>query len=113
MSGFTGVRLTWLGDLEITQGDSEGLTIDAEDNILPLITSEVVDGTLVVGLAEKADENAVIPTQPVRYGLQVRQLDLVDLSGAGRITRATRLRPCAARVSALGRWMPSCTASAS
>jgi hypothetical protein len=85
VSGYTSVRLAWLGDLAITQGDAEGLTIEAEDNILPLITTEVSGGTLVIGLDEPPGAGPILPTEPVKYTLQVRSLDAIDLSGAGNV----------------------------
>lgn len=86
VSDFTAVQLSWLGDLAITQGDTEGLRIEAEDNILPLITTRVDGGTLIIELVDDADGGMVIPTQSVKYSLQVKDLKSIDLSGAGNIS---------------------------
>jgi hypothetical protein len=85
VSGVTGVRLEWLGDVTITQGDTEALTVEAEDNILPLITTNVENGTLVIALKPDTNRDAVIPTKPVRFGLDVTALELIDISGAGNV----------------------------
>lgn len=86
VSGFSAVQLGWLGDLAITQGNTEGLTIEAEDNILPLISTRVDGGILIIELVDSASEGAVIPTQSVKYNLQVKDLKSIDLSGAGNIS---------------------------
>jgi len=75
VSGISAVSLTWIGELTITQGDSEGLTIEAEDNILPLIATRVEDGKLIIGLVDTVAGNSVVPTKPVKYNLQVKTLN--------------------------------------
>src|SRR3954452_19692731 len=49
VSGFTAVDLSEQGHLVIEQNGTEGLTITAEDNILPLLTSNVSGDRLVLG----------------------------------------------------------------
>jgi len=44
VQNFTELAMTTIGDVELTQGSTEGLTIEAEDNILPLLTSTVQNG---------------------------------------------------------------------
>jgi hypothetical protein len=89
VSGFTGVSMTWQGDLSITQGDTEGLSIEAEDNILPLIITNVQGGKLIIGLKEGFTGGVVVPTKPVKYNLQVKNLNSIDVSGAGTVTAAS------------------------
>ena len=74
------VDLAGIGDLTIVQGEAEGLSIDAEDNVLPLLETKVEGGALRIGL--KGD---VAPTKPVRMQLMVKALDSVQLSGSGKI----------------------------
>jgi hypothetical protein len=45
VSGFTKIELSGSGELKIEQTGTESLTISAEDNVLPKITSEVSDNT--------------------------------------------------------------------
>jgi hypothetical protein len=45
VSGFTKVELSGTGELTIEQTGTESLTISAEDNILPRLTSEVSGDT--------------------------------------------------------------------
>jgi hypothetical protein len=52
VSGFDGVSHTGIGRVIITQGDHELLTIEADDNLIEYITSEVKNGTLELGFDE-------------------------------------------------------------
>jgi hypothetical protein len=40
VSGFTGIELSGTGEVTIEQGDAESLTVEADDNVLPALTSE-------------------------------------------------------------------------
>ena len=83
VSGFERVALSGTGDLTITQGDSEGLEIEAEDNLITLIESEVRGGTLYIGF--KNNTGGISPTKPIIYRLKVKQLSGIEASGAGSI----------------------------
>lgn len=50
VSGFTRIQLDGPGDLTFTQGAQDSLTVQTDDNILPLVTSDVRDGELQLGL---------------------------------------------------------------
>jgi hypothetical protein len=89
VSGFDSVDLSGTGDLVITQGESEALTIEAEDNILPHIKTEVKGGELVIGF-DRDDWNDIInPTRPIKFNLTVKNLSGVTISGSGSITAAS------------------------
>ncbi len=83
VSNLNSVQLSGLGDLRITQGDTESLTVEAEDNLLPLITTEMQGRTLVIGLQKNT---SIVPTQPIRYDLTLISLKGLTLSGAGNIS---------------------------
>lgn len=85
VSNFHSVVLAGIGELNITQGDTEALTIQAEDNLMPLLTSEVKDGVLTVGVKPGLNDTSILPTKPVKYDLRVKNLDSIQLSGAGSI----------------------------
>jgi hypothetical protein len=80
ISGVEGVALSFVGDLQITQGDEEKLVITADDNVLPLITTEVNNGILTIGGRSTVGMQVM---SPLRYDLTVRDLNSVRLSGAG------------------------------
>lgn len=85
VNNFHSVVLAGIGDLTIMQSDSESLTITAEDNLIPLITSEVKDGVLTIGAKPGMNGTSILPTQPIKYELHVNNLDSIQLSGAGNI----------------------------
>jgi hypothetical protein len=47
--GFTEVAISGEGELTLSQTGQESLTIEAEDNLLPLLTSTVAHGCLTLG----------------------------------------------------------------
>jgi hypothetical protein len=85
VSGFTAIALEGSGEVVITQGASEGLTIEAEDNLLPLITSEVRDGVLNLDFSRADWRDVIRPTQPIRFLVGVKDLGALDLAGSGSI----------------------------
>jgi hypothetical protein len=84
VSGVSGVALTFFGDLSVQQGSEESLRIEAEDNVLARLRTEVQGGTLTIG--QDTRQTAVRPTRPVRIFLTVRDLSSLSLSGAGQVT---------------------------
>lgn len=83
VGGFTGVELATGGDLEISHTGTESLQVEAESDVLPLLTSEVVDGTLVLGVA---DGETVRTSEPIRYTLTVTELATIGVAGSGDVT---------------------------
>lgn len=80
IEGVEGVVLSFVGDLRITQGDEEKLVITADDNVMPLITTEVRDGVLTIGSKSTL---GLQTTSKLQYDLTVRELNSVRLTGAG------------------------------
>lgn len=71
VSGFTRVELSGTGELTVEKTGTESLMISAEDNLLPLLTSEVSGDTLILG----AKSNTTIyATKPITYSLTVTDL---------------------------------------
>src|SRR6478609_3038155 len=83
ISGVQAVRLETSGDLTISVGDEEELTIEAGANVIDGLTSDVVDGTLVLGGKSGAWFGGSI-----RYTLTVTSLDRIELDGSGGVTGA-------------------------
>lgn len=84
VSGFTKIDLTGAGEVTIDQNGTEALTIEADDNLMPKVTSEVVDGTLRLG--ERS--NLISLTKPVKYRVSVKDLTGLMISGSGTVTAA-------------------------
>jgi len=88
VSDFDKVQLDGAGRLFITQGDEETLEIEAEDNIIEKLTSEVQNGTLVLGYDEKPWRTTVIPTNGITYTLTVKDMTGLTFNGAGDLEMA-------------------------
>ncbi|HET7399649.1 MAG TPA: head GIN domain-containing protein [Intrasporangium sp.] len=86
--GFSRVELSGIGDVRVRQGDSESLSITAETNLLPLLTSDVSDGTLRL---ETRSGAVLRPTQPITYDVTMKDLTGVAVSGSGSVA-ATAVR---------------------
>ena len=85
VSGFDTIRLDGAGRLLISQGMSESLEIQAEDNLIDELTSQVEGGTLVLGYQERPWRKSILPTRPIVYTLVVTDLAKLILNGAGDI----------------------------
>jgi hypothetical protein len=86
VSNFSAIELSGSGNLVIEQTGTESLTIEAEDNILPLLTSDVSGGTLHLG---EKDNTIVMESKPINYRLTVRDLRGLTVSGSGHVTAST------------------------
>jgi hypothetical protein len=78
---FDRVVLHGLGDLTVSQGEQESLEIEAEDNVLPYIETEVRDGVLEI----RYERKTILPTKPVKFHLVMRELRGLDTRGVSNI----------------------------
>jgi hypothetical protein len=81
VSGFSSVEMSGSGELQIEQTGTESLTISADDNLLPYLTSDVLGGQLRLGMKN----GSFSPSSPVVYKLTVKNLNGIALSGSGSI----------------------------
>jgi len=82
VSDFTAVNLASIGNVIVDYGEREALRIEAEENLLPYLESEVEGGTLTLGMREGVN---LLPTQGIFYYLTVREMDEVGVAGLGNI----------------------------
>jgi hypothetical protein len=82
VSGFTKVELSGTGELTIEKTGTESLSISADDNLLPRLTSEVSNNTLILGTKPNT---TILPEQPITYSVTVKDLTGVAVSGSGNI----------------------------
>ena len=90
VAAFSTIELTGSGDVIIEQDGTESLSIEAEDNLLPNLTSDVSDGTLTLGTKEGVDLHH---TQPVTCRVTVADLAGLQLSGSGSLTAVGVITP--------------------
>ncbi len=87
VQGFDKVSVSGGGELTLVQGDQESLTVEADDNLLPYIRSEVRNGNLLLG----PHEANVRSSRPIRYQLALKNLRELHVSGSVR-SEAARIR---------------------
>ncbi|MDQ3924800.1 MAG: DUF2807 domain-containing protein, partial [Actinomycetota bacterium] len=82
VSGFEEVELQGVGNLSIQQTDTESLTVEAEEDLLPKVRTEVVDNRLIIG---PKPNTSVLTTEPINYRLTVKDLSALEVSGSGSV----------------------------
>ena len=82
VSGVTGVELATLGNLTIELGDKESIRIEAEDNLMDYLETDVLAGTLRI---KTQNGIRLSPTRPVNYYLTVKSLEDISISSSGDI----------------------------
>jgi putative autotransporter adhesin-like protein len=78
------VSISYPAEVIIRQGEAESLTIEAEDNVGPDITTNVVAGRLTIERKQGAPVH-VLNSRPVRITLVVKGLDELDFESAGSV----------------------------
>jgi hypothetical protein len=78
---FNGLALSLPGQVEIRTGNTESVTIETDDNLLPLIETVVEDGTLKIRNKNKVN----IRTRNLKIVVQTRGVDRLALGGSGSI----------------------------
>lgn len=81
VSGFSGIALAVPGELELRLGPSESVTIEADENILPVIETTVSRGTLQIRTRRGQDIDPTV----LRIVVQARRIELLSLAGGGSI----------------------------
>lgn len=98
VSGITGISLSLPGLVDIQQGAVEGLTVEADDNLLPLIETVVDQGLLKI---RPAAGFASFTARKLKFTVQLKNIDRVDVSGSGDV-RAEKLKATALTVGISG-----------
>lgn len=80
VSGFHHIMLEGFGDVFIEQGQTESLSVETDENILPLLDIHVRGGELILGTKNGVDMN---PSKSITYTLTVQDLDAIKLGGSG------------------------------
>lgn len=86
VSGFHGVSLGIPASVEIRQGESEGVTITGDDNVVPLIETKVANGTLEIRWADRRTE---VRSTKLEIVVDAKALDTLALGGSGRMHAAS------------------------
>ncbi len=84
VSGFDAIGVDYPARVLISQGTTESLKIEAEDNLLPGLKTEVKNGELRI-YYKSVDGEHVNPTKTVTINITVKELSAVDFSSAGEL----------------------------
>lgn len=91
VSNFDRLVMRGYGELRITQGDQESLTIEADEEILPYIKTGVRDGELRIDVVDDWVERIFkifsqgLDSQRINYNLSIKRLNLLKITGAARV----------------------------
>ena len=81
VSGFDAVELRGVGNLSIEQTGSESLTVEAEEDVIPKLTTKVVNNRLIIG----PESNTIHTTGPINYKLTVKDLNALKVLGSASV----------------------------
>ncbi len=82
VSGVSGVHLATIGDMTIKLANTESLRIEADDNLMDYLETDVRGGKLTIKTASNV---RLDPTKRIRYPLTVTGLDTIEISSVGDI----------------------------
>ena len=80
VSGFTGIDVSGGFSVEITQGNNESVRLEAEENLLDNIKTEVRDGVLRI-----YNDRSLSSTKGMKAYITVKQLDKIEIRGGVKV----------------------------
>jgi hypothetical protein len=80
VSDFHGIDVSGGFDVVLVQGNSEDLTLTAQENLFDYIIVEVEQGILKI-----YTENNIMPTRPLKARISFKSIDNLEVSGGGDI----------------------------
>jgi len=80
--GFDSISLTGSGDVIVTQGEGESLSVETDDNVMKYVETEVRGGTLTLGYEDGA---RLIDATRLIFYVEVDDLASLTISGSGDI----------------------------
>jgi hypothetical protein len=85
VSDFRAIEVSYPAQVLITQGDKESVKLEAEDNLLPGLKTQVKNGVLEIFYKTENGKH-VNPRKPVKITIMVKDLAEVEFSSAGELT---------------------------
>lgn len=80
-SGFNGVDVGGVFQVEINAQKEFGVEVEADDNLLQYIKTDVRNGVLYIETSKK-----ISPTGPIRVRVNAPEIDHLDISGVANVT---------------------------
>lgn len=83
ITGFDHIEVSGSATVDITIGPTWAVEVEADDNILPLITTKVTGSTLDIGTKSGT---SFLTSNPVRVSITMPAVAGVEISGSGDVT---------------------------
>jgi hypothetical protein len=84
ISDFHGIEVSGGFDVMLVQGNTEGVTLSAQENLFEYITVKVEQGTLKIYTVEN-----IMATKPLKARIFLKSIDHLKVSGGGDVTGET------------------------
>lgn len=84
VANFTTMQISYPAQVVVRQGQSESLTIQAEDNVVADIRTQVSGDELIIEGIHRHSMR-VIPTKPIKITIVVTDLSKIDFESAGQV----------------------------
>jgi len=88
VDAFRGVQIKGFGKVHISQGSSQSLRVDADDNVIDQVRTSVEAGMLLVDMEKKVSYANVT----IEIYVTVPDLERLEITGAGDITTESPIR---------------------
>jgi len=86
LSGFTRIDMRGIGDLVLTQGEADSVTVVADDDVISHVLTEVRDGTLVLSAKPGPWWRVVMRRHTtIRFEVTIAAIEALSLSGVGDV----------------------------
>ena len=83
LAHFDAVELGLPGHVEVRLGENESVSVETDDNLLPLIDTSVEDGVLKIRTAQP---NATLAPSALRFVVQAKNIERLKVGGSGSIS---------------------------
>lgn len=87
LGSFSGLDVGGAFKVFLTQGDKESVTVEADENLLDVISTEVRGNTLVIKTTEDINDS-----EALNIYLTFKDLDKMDISGACHLTGENKMK---------------------
>ncbi len=85
VSAFTGVDIRYPANITIKQGQSNSVTVQTDDNLLPQLSTHVSNGSLVIENTISAWSQRVDPSDKILVTITIKDLREVKFHSAGEV----------------------------
>jgi len=86
VSGFDAINLKDFWEIFLTQGESESLVLEGEEELLSRVKTEVVNGELQISFGNWLD--FLLPPRPLKIYVTLKEVHSIKISGAGSLHAA-------------------------